>query len=182
MDVDLPRILDVGCGPTKYPGSIGLDMNASTAADVLCNLDRGGLPFADNSFDQIRAEHIIEHVDNIIATMEEFHRVTRPGGTIFLATPHYTDYSSFRDPTHRWHLNTYSFLYFYPGGMHGRDMWYTKVRMREVKLNLKLLKLWRAFGFEFLVNHSRMFRQFWEHYLSFIIRGKLMEFTFEVIK
>jgi hypothetical protein len=27
-----------------------------------------------------------------------------------------------------------------------------------------------------------MFRQFWEHYLSFLIRGKLMEFTFEVIK
>jgi hypothetical protein len=106
---------------------------------------------------------VIEHVDNIIATMEEFHRVTRPGGKIFLATPHYTDFSSFRDPTHRWHLNTYSFLYFYPGGMHGRDMWYTKVRMREVKLNLKLLKLWKALGFEFLVNHSRMFRQFWEH-------------------
>lgn len=179
---ELPRILDVGCGPTKYPGSIGLDMNPSTAADVLCHLDRGGLPFKDNSFDQVRAEHVIEHVDNIIATMEEFHRVTRPGGTIFLATPHYTDYSSFRDPTHRWHLNTYSFLYFYPGGMHGRDMWYTKVRMREVKLNLSLLKLWRAFGFQFLVNHNRMFRQFWEHYLSFIIRGKLMEFTFEVIK
>jgi SAM-dependent methyltransferase len=178
----LPRILDVGCGPTKYPGSVGLDMNPATAADVICNLDRGGLPFRDNSFDQLRAEHIIEHVDNIIATMEEFHRVTRPGGTIFLATPHYTDYSSFRDPTHRWHLNTYSFLYFYPGGMHGRDMWYTKVRMREVKLNLTLLKLWRVFGFQFLVNHSRMFRQFWEHYLSFVIRGKLMEFTFEVIK
>jgi SAM-dependent methyltransferase len=178
----LPRILDVGCGPTKYPGSIGLDMNPSTAADVLCNLDRGGLPFRDNTFDEIRGEHIIEHVADIIATMEEFHRVTKPGGTIWLVTPHYTDFSSFRDPTHRWHLNTYSFLYFYPGGMHGRDMWYTKVRMREAKLNVKLLKLWRAFGFEFLVNHSRMFRQFWEHYLSFVIRGKLMEFTFEVIK
>jgi SAM-dependent methyltransferase len=180
--VALPRILDVGCGPTKYPGSIGLDMNPSTAADVLCHLDHGGLPFRDNSFDQLRAEHIIEHVADIIATMEEFHRVTKPGGTIFIATPHYTDFSSFRDPTHRWHLNTYSFLYFYPGGMHGRDMWYTKVRMREVKLKLRLLNLWRALGFEFLVNRSRFFRQFWEHYLSFVIRGKLMEFTFEVIK
>jgi SAM-dependent methyltransferase len=179
---DLARILDVGCGPSKYPGSIGLDMNPATAADVLCHLDRGGLPFRDNSFDQLRAEHVIEHVADIMATMEEFHRVTRPGGTIFVATPHYTDYSSFRDPTHRWHLNTYSFIYFYPGGMHGRDMWYTKVRMREAKLYVSLLKLWRAFGFEFLVNHSRMVRQFWEHYLSFLIRGKLMEFTFEVIK
>ena len=44
-------------------------MNPNTAADVICNLDRGGLPFRDNSFDQVRAEHIIEHVDNIIACL-----------------------------------------------------------------------------------------------------------------
>jgi ubiquinone/menaquinone biosynthesis C-methylase UbiE len=178
----LPRILDVGCGPAKYPGSIGLDMNPSTAADVLCNLDRGGLPFRDNSFDQLRGEHIIEHVADIVATMEEFHRVTKPGGTIWIVTPHYTDCNSFTDPTHRSHLNTYSFTYFYPGGRHGTEMWYTKVRMREARLNVRLLKLWRALGFEFLVNHNRVFRQFWEQYLSFIVRGKLMEFTFEVIK
>jgi hypothetical protein len=66
--------------------------------------------------------------------------------------------------------------------MHGRDMWYTKVRVKEVRNYVSLLRLWRALGCEFLVNHSKMFRQFWEHYLSFLIRGKLMEFTFEVIK
>lgn len=179
----MARILDVGCGPTKYPGSIGLDMNPSTAADVLCHLDRGALPFRDNSFDQVRAEHLIEHVADVIATIEEFHRVTRAGGTIFILTPHYTDCNSFTDPTHRWHLNSYSFHYFYPGGRHGRgDMWYSKARLREAKLNVRLLRLWRGLGFEFLVNHSRTFRQFWEQYLSFVIRGKLMEFTFEVIK
>jgi SAM-dependent methyltransferase len=178
----LPRILDAGCGPEKYPGSIGVDMNPNTAADVICNLDQGRLPFADNSFDQVRALHLIEHVADVMVTMEEFHRVTRPGGTILIVTPHYTDYTSFRDPTHRWHLNSESFLYFYPGGMHGRDMWYTQVRMREKKLNLKLLRIWRLLGFEFLVNHARWFRRFWEQYLSFVIRGKVMEFTFEVIK
>jgi SAM-dependent methyltransferase len=179
---DLPRILDVGCGPAKYPGAIGVDMNPNTAADVLCHLDKGRLPFRDNSFDEVRALHVIEHVEDVLATMEEFHRVTRPGGTIFLVTPHYTDYTSFRDPTHRWHLNTESFLYFYPGGMHGRDMWYTQVRMRERHLTVKLLRLWRALGFELLVNHARWFRRFWEQYLSFVIRGKVMEFTFEVLK
>ena len=178
----MPRILDAGCGPEKYPGSIGVDMNPNTAADVICNLDQGRLPFADNSFDHVRALHLIEHVADVMATMEEFHRVTRPGGTILIVTPHYTDYTSFRDPTHRWHLNSESFLYFYPGGMHGRDMWYTQVRMKETKLKLKLLRIWRVLGFEFLVNHARWFRRFWEQYLSFVIRGKVMEFTFEVIK
>lgn len=178
----LPRVLDIGCGPEKFPGAIGADKNPETAADVLCDLDRGALPFADNSFDQVRALHIIEHVADVIKTMEEFHRVTRPGGTIYLVTPHYTDASSFRDPTHRWHLNSYSFLYFYKGGMHGRDMWYTKVRMRQARLRVKLLSVWRLLGFEFLVNRLPRFRWFWEYYLSFVIRGKVMEFTFEVLK
>ena len=34
------RILDVGCGINKYPGSIGVDRNANTRADVLCDLER----------------------------------------------------------------------------------------------------------------------------------------------
>jgi len=178
----MKRVLDVGCGPNKTPGAIGVDMNPATAADVLTHCDRGALPFADSSFDEVRAIHLIEHVADVIATMEEFHRITRPGGIIYIVTPHYTDFSSFRDPTHRWHLNTYSFIYFYPGGMHGRDMWYTKVRMKEKRVTVKLLKFWRAFGLELLVNNARWARQFWEHYLSFIIRGKVMEFEFEVIK
>lgn len=179
----MPRILDVGCGPHKYPGAIGIDMNPDTAADVRCHLDRGSLPFRDNAFDQVRAVHVIEHVDDVIATMEEFHRVTRAGGTIVLVTPHYTDASSFCDPTHRWHLNSDSFHYFYPGGMHGRsDMWYTQVRLRQRRLHVRLLRVWRLLGFELLVNHARWFRRFWEHYLSFVVRGKVMEFEFEVLK
>jgi SAM-dependent methyltransferase len=178
----MPRILDLGCGLDKYPGAIGADMNPATAADVLCHIDKGALPFREDAFDEVRAVHLIEHVADVIQTMEELHRITRPGGTIYIVTPHYTDFSSFRDPTHRWHLNSYSFLYFIPGGMHGRDMWYTKARLRPLRLRVRLLNLWRALGFEWLVNHAEWFRRFWEHYLSFVIRGKVMEFTFEVLK
>jgi len=178
----LPRILDLGCGPHKYPGAIGADMNPNTAADVLCDIDKGALPFADNSFDQVRAVHVIEHVADVIQTMEELHRIAKPGGTIVLVTPHYTDFSSFCDPTHRWHLNTYSFRYFYPGGIHGRDHWYTSVRFRERRLQVRLLRLWRLVGFEFLVNHLQWFRRFWEYYLCYLIRGKVMEFEFEALK
>ena len=176
------RILDLGCGQNKYPGAIGADMNPDTAADVLCHLDRGALPFADDAFDEIRAVHVIEHVEDVVKTIEELHRITRPGGRIYIVTPHYTDFSSFRDPTHRWHLNTESFLYFYSGGMHGRDMWYTRARLRLCRLRVGFPKLWRWLGVAWLVNHARWFRRFWEMYLSFLVRGKQMEFTFEVLK
>jgi len=178
----LPRILDVGCGPKKHRGSIGIDMNPNTAADLLCNLDRGCLPFQDSVFDEVRAVHLIEHVENVIRTMEEFHRVSRAGGVIFLVTPHYTDFSSFCDPTHRWHLNSFSFWYFDPEGLHGEASWYSHVRLRQRRLRVRLLQVWRYLGFEFLVNHSLRFRRFWEFYLCYLVRGKVMEFEFEVLK
>jgi SAM-dependent methyltransferase len=178
----LPRILDLGCGPHKYPGAIGVDKVPGTDADVLCDLDHGALPFRDNAFDEVRAVHIIEHVADIVKTMEELHRVTRPGGTLFIVTPHYTDFVSFCDPTHRWHLNSFSFRYFYAGGIHGEAPWYTRVRLRERKLFIRMLQVWRWLGFELLVNHSLRFRRFWEFYLCYVVRGKAMEFTFEVEK
>jgi hypothetical protein len=116
-------------------------------------------------------------VADVVKTVEEFHRLVRPGGRVFIVTPHYTDFSSFCDPTHRWHLNSYSFRYF--GENHGGFGYYSRARLREKKVRLKLLAIWRYLGFEFLVNHFRWFRRFWEHYLCFVVRGKVMEFEFE---
>ena len=174
------RILDVGCGINKYPGSIGIDRNAGTRADVLCELDHFPYPFRDSQFDQVRASHVIEHVADVIRTMEEFHRVAKPGGRIVLSTPHYTDFSSFCDPTHRWHLNTFSFRYF--GADNAGYGYYSKVRLREISVRVKLLAFWRWLGFEFLVNRFPRYRKFWEHYLCYVVRGKIMDFEFEVLK
>jgi len=174
------RILDVGCGRNKQPGAIGIDCNPASRADVLCDLNRTPYPFADNSFDRVLALHVIEHVDDVIGTMEEFHRLARPGGTVRIVTPHYTDFSSFCDPTHRSHLNSFSFRYFGPD--HGGFGYYSEARFREISLRVKLLAFWRWLGFEFLVNHFPRYRRFWEYYLCYVVRGKVMEFEFEVLK
>jgi len=173
-------ILDVGCGRNKHPGAIGLDRNPDTDADVICDLDRFPYPFRDSLFDEIRLIHVIEHVSNVIGTLEEVHRLARPGARIRIETPHYTDFSSFCDPTHRWHLNSFSFRYF--GERNGGFGYYSRVRLRERRVSVKLLRLWRWLGFEFAVNHSFAFRKFWEHYLCFLVRGKVVCFELEVLK
>jgi len=174
------RVLDVGCGRNKRTGAIGVDRNRDSAADVVCDLDRFPYPFADSSFDRVLAIHVIEHVVDVIRTVEEFHRLVRAGGTVRIETPHYSDFSSFCDPTHRWHLNSFSFRYF--GEDHGGFGYYSRCRFREISVRVKLLRLWKWLGFEWLVNGSRHFRRFWEHYLCFVVRGKAMEFEFEVVK
>ena len=179
------RILDVGCGIKKYPGSIGIDINPATAADVICDLDRFPYPFADRTFDRLRAIHVIEHLTDVIGTMEEFHRLVRPGGRVRIETPHYTDFSSFCDPTHRHHLNSFSFRYFLAkdsGGTNDAGFgYYTAAKFREISLRVRLLSLWKWTGFEFLVNAFPRFRRFWEYYLCYVIRGKSMEFEFEPV-
>jgi len=40
--------------------------------------------FADNSFDTVVADNLIEHVDNPLAVMKEAHRVLRPGGSLLI--------------------------------------------------------------------------------------------------
>jgi hypothetical protein len=112
--------------------------------------------------------------------MEEFHRISAPGGRLFLATPHYTDFSSFCDPTHRWHLNSFSFRTFGPD--HGGFGYYSDARFREIRVHVRLLAFWRWLGFEFLVNRFPRYRRFWEYYLCYVVRGKSMEFEFEAIK
>jgi hypothetical protein len=57
--------------------------------------------------------------------------------------------------------------------------YHSKARFREVKVYVKRLALWRYLGFKFLVNASRRFRKFWEFYLCFVVRGKVMTFEFE---
>ena len=173
-------VLDIGCGLNKYPGSIGVDRNPNARADVIADLDEYPFPFADNSFREVRATHVIEHVGNVVRTMEEFHRLLEPGGCAVIVTPHYTDFSSFCDPTHRWHLNSFSFRFLSED--HGGYGYYSAARFRETSVHVRLLSLWRYLGLELLVNRSRWFRRFWEFYLCYVIRGKVITWRLTAVK
>lgn len=180
------KILDVGCGTNKYEGAIGLDNNPRTGADVIHDLGKVPYPFADNEFDLIVSSHAIEHIPDVMAFIGELYRITKNGGTIKLLTPHYTNPDWATDPTHRNHFNCYSFNTFIAGKQNFD--FYTDVKLKPLKTYVSLANLWRALGIEFFVNldqkspRFRFLRKFWEHYLSFIFRGKELRFEFEVVK
>ena len=182
----MTKILDVGCGSNKYDGAIGLDNNPRTAADVIHDLGEIPYPFADDEFDLIVSRHVVEHVPDVMAFITELHRITKNGGRIRLVAPHYTNPDWATDPTHRNHLNSYTFNTFMPE----RQVFdfYTQVKLKPVKTYVSLASLWKALGIEFVVNLDqkneklRFLRKFWEHYLSYIFRGKELHFEFEVVK
>ncbi|MEP6850471.1 MAG: methyltransferase domain-containing protein [Acidobacteriota bacterium] len=184
--ISMTKILDVGCGANKMEGAIGLDHNPRTAADVIHDLGQVPYPFADSEFDLVVSTHVVEHVPDIMAFIGELHRITRNGGRIRLVTPHYTNPDWANDPTHRNHINSYTFNTFMPE----RQVFdfYTDIQLKPVRTYVSLLSLWKAFGIEFVVNldqkvpSMRFLRKFWEHYLSYIFRGKELQFEFEVVK
>jgi SAM-dependent methyltransferase len=182
----MTKILDVGCGTNKTEGATGLDNNPRTCADVIHDLGQIPYPFQDSEFDLIVSNHVVEHVPDVIAFIAELHRITRPGGRIRLLTPHYTNPDWANDPTHRNHINSYTFNTF----LAGRQVFdfYTDVQLRPLDCYVSLLGLWKALGIEMLVNldrksyKMRFLRKFWEQYLSYIFRGKELRFEFEVVK
>ena len=60
------------------------------------------LPFCDESFDAIIAQHAVEHLPNVDAALREWKRLLKPNGRIALATPNalYPDPAHFADEDH----------------------------------------------------------------------------------
>ena len=109
------RVGDLGCGRGKLSGAWGFDLRPHDGVDVLCNLDRFPWPLKDNSLDLLLFNNVIEHMLDIVTTMEEIHRVVKQEGLVVIRTPHFSHPESFRDPTHRWHLTWESLDYFQAG-------------------------------------------------------------------
>jgi 2-polyprenyl-3-methyl-5-hydroxy-6-metoxy-1,4-benzoquinol methylase len=67
-----------------------------------------GLPFGDDEFDLVTSFQVLEHVPDAAAFLEELARVTRPGGTVILATPNAaTRLDPGMTPWNRFHVREY---------------------------------------------------------------------------
>ncbi len=105
------RTPDMGCGRNKRPGAIGMDRVKLPEVDLVHDLNRIPYPIKDNIFDEVYATHVIEHMDSVLAVMEEIYRICRPHARVTLITPHYTDSSrqigwEFKIPNSKFQTNS----------------------------------------------------------------------------
>src|SRR3989338_9041216 len=100
MEKQSKKILHIGCGMSKKPGSIVIDINPKSDADIFHDLDKFPYPLPKNHFDQIIAEHILEHLENLNRVMEEIYKISKNGARIYISSCHFSSVDAFTDPTH----------------------------------------------------------------------------------
>ncbi|HKI45181.1 MAG TPA: methyltransferase domain-containing protein, partial [Balneolales bacterium] len=105
-------VIELGCGEKKQPGTIGIDKLPLKNVDYVWDLEKGLSFLPDNSVDEIRSKHFLEHVEHFEELTKEIHRVLKPGGIQIVTVPHFSNPYYYSDFTHRRFFGLYSYDYF----------------------------------------------------------------------
>lgn len=103
--------LNLGCGRDKKEGYVNCDISKEVKPDKIVNLEKK-LPFKDNSVEEILAFHVLEHIQNFIPLMYEFHRICKKNVIIKIKVPFYSSCEQATDPTHVRTFTPFTFDYF----------------------------------------------------------------------
>lgn len=107
--------LNVGCGRNILPGWVNIDAQKLEGVDCVVDLDRcidNPLPFENDSVDEFLLSHVLEHLHEPLALMQELHRVAKPGAKMTIRVPYGSSDDAYEDPTHVRPYFIGSFAYF----------------------------------------------------------------------
>lgn len=167
----MKTILDLGCGNKKMKGAIGIDINARTDADIVHDLNKTPYPFDRSTFDEIYADNVLEHLDNVMNIMEEVHRISKPQGIIVIKVPYFRSRYAYIDPTHRHYFTVDSFSYFDPNHIHHTLYNYsecifetTKIVFDENLPNRGISGIVKELALHFCNKYPRFYEQHMSHF------------------
>lgn len=127
------NILQIGSGNKYHRDAVNIDLVGSTLPDIVHNLDTLPWPLPSDRFREVWAYDVVEHLDDIVATMEEIHRVCVDGALVKITVPHYSSSNTFTDITHRHQFSSASFDYFTGDNEHD---FYSSCRFRKATSNI----------------------------------------------
>lgn len=111
--------LDIGCGKVRT-ATVTLDIKPGPNVDVVHDITRVPWPFPDDTFDEVRAFDVLEHLprdgaeeaDSLFRVMIEVRRILRPGGVFIIKSPHQDNPLAWGVPAHTRVFNEHTFTWF----------------------------------------------------------------------
>jgi len=185
-----PLILEIGCGPNKKTGRIGIDHIDFPDVDIVADMENG-LPFLpDSSVDEIHCRSVLEHIDNFENLMKEIVRVLKADGRARIFVPHFSNPYSYSDYTHKRHFGLYTFYYF----VENRKQLKRKVPDFYSSIRIEILSLKLVFRSPFWIsrqlkkilgavfNCCRPVMEFYEQHLCYLFPCYGIEIVFKPVK
>ncbi len=104
-------------GVHEFHDLVRLDNNPAHKPDVLHDLRVHPLPFADNTFDEIHAYEVLEHLADqgdyefFFREFTEYARILKPNGKFFGSSPVYNGIWAWGDPSHKRIIQKETFVF-----------------------------------------------------------------------
>lgn len=182
-------ILELGCGPHKREGRIGIDRLDFPEVDIVADLNEGLPYFPDHSVDEIHSKSLFEHIEDLGFFMREIVRVLKKGRKNYCFVPHFSNPYYYSDYTHTKFFGLYTFYYFVdPEYQLHRKVphFYTGVRIRILRQRLVFQSPFRGMNFikklvERIVNINHWTQEFYEENFCYLIPCYGIEIVFEPV-
>ena len=173
---DARRVLNLGCGRKRVEGAVNVDAVESVAPDVLCDLNRRPWPFPADHFDEVLAYDVVEHLEDVMRTFEEVHRVARDGAVVRVTVPHFSSGNAYVDPTHR-HFFGYQTLDYLTDA--GEFSFYTRARFR---IRHRQIIFWPTLVNKVVWRLANRYPVWYELRWAWVFPALFLTFELEVVK
>jgi len=146
-------ILNLGCGDNPITETTetvwNVDYRETPIVDEILDITDIPWRFPGGEFSSIYALDVIEHVQDVVAIIDECWRVLEDNGNLYIQTVHWRSSDAYTDITHHHAFTEMSMNYFDPRTMHGQKYsYYTQrkwhildVGMRDGQLFFHMQKI-----------------------------------------
>ena len=105
--------IELGCGnKKKHPDAIGIDLLDYDNVDIVGDIFEVLEQFPDHSVAAVYSYHFFEHVIDLEKLIFSLARVMRPGASLIVVVPHFSNPYFYSDHTHKNFFGLYTFSYF----------------------------------------------------------------------
>lgn len=140
--------LNFGCGRDIKKGYLNVDISRFHGVDKTFDFNVFPYPFKANQFEEIYADNVLEHLNDIPRVMSELHRICKSKGRIRIIVPYYNCYGAYNDVTHIHYFSHLTFEPFYTPDSRGN--YFIKEQFDLLRLNLVPTRLGKLLLFNFI--------------------------------